>query len=145
MGQLCSTANIASNLAQCQTLVRKAVAAGAKVLFILFHLWVLMVLMCCQALFLPEASDYISSTAAESISLARSVQDSEFVIGLQKEAREANLHINVGIHEPAQGDKVKNTLVWINDKGDITQRYQKVHLFDVDIKGGPVLKESAYV
>ncbi|KAI9932925.1 hypothetical protein ASPWEDRAFT_33925 [Aspergillus wentii DTO 134E9] len=127
VGQLCSTANIASNLAQCQTLVRKAVAAGAK------------------ALFLPEASDYISSTAAESISLARSVQDSEFVIGLQKEAREANLHINVGIHEPAQGDKVKNTLVWINDKGDITQRYQKVHLFDVDIKGGPVLKESASV
>jgi len=75
--------------------------------------------------------------------LARSVNDSEFVLGLQKEAEQANLHINVGIHEPAQGGKVKNTLVWINEKGDITQRYQKVHLFDVDIKGGPVLKESA--
>ncbi|EYE92722.1 carbon-nitrogen hydrolase family protein [Aspergillus ruber CBS 135680] len=127
VGQLCSTASMNANLAQCQTLVRKAVAAGAK------------------ALFLPEASDYIGSSAAETVSLAHSVQDSEFVLGLQKEAQQANLHINVGIHEPAQGGRVKNTVVWINEKGDITQRYQKVHLFDVDIKGGPMLKESASV
>lgn len=127
VGQLCSTANMAANLAQCQTLARKAVAAGAK------------------ALFLPEASDYIASSPAESISLARPVQDSEFVLGLQREAQQGNLHINVGIHEPAPDGRIKNTLVWINEKGVITQRYQKVHLFDVDIKGGPVLKESASV
>ena len=94
-------------------------------------------------LFLPEASDYIGSSAAETVSLARSVQDSEFVRGLQKEAREKNLHINVGIHEPAQGGRVKNTLVWINEQGDIVQRYQKTHLFDVNIKGGPTLTESS--
>ncbi|RAH72053.1 carbon-nitrogen hydrolase family protein [Aspergillus aculeatinus CBS 121060] len=127
VGQLCSTASLAANLAQCQTLVRKAAAAGAK------------------ALFLPEASDYIGSSPAETISLARSVQDSEFVLGLQKEAQLAKLHINVGIHEPASNDRTKNTLIWIDDKGSIIQRYQKVHLFDVDIKGGPVLKESASV
>lgn len=96
-----------------------------------------------QALFLPEASDYISSSAAESLSLVRSVQESEFVLGLQKEAQLSKLHINVGIHEPALGGKVKNTLIWIDDNGAITQRYQKVHLFDVEIKNGPVLKESA--
>ncbi|KAK2760836.1 Carbon-nitrogen hydrolase [Arachnomyces sp. PD_36] len=119
---------MAGNLAQCQILVRKAVAAGAK------------------ALFLPEASDYIGSSPSETISLARSVQDSEFVLGLQKEARSSRLPINVGIHEPAQGgEKVKNTLIWIDEHGDITQRYQKVHLFDVDIKDGPVLKESRSV
>ncbi|CBF75679.1 carbon-nitrogen hydrolase family protein [Aspergillus nidulans FGSC A4] len=127
VGQLCSTANISSNLAQCRTLVRKAVEAGAK------------------ALFLPEAADYIGSSPAETISLARPVQESEFVLGLQSEARDNNLHINVGIHEPAANGRVKNTLIWIDDKGYITQRYQKVHLFDVDIKGGPVLKESSSV
>ncbi|PLN85362.1 nitrilase-like protein [Aspergillus taichungensis] len=127
VGQLCSTASASANLAQCQILVRKAVAAGAK------------------ALFLPEASDYIASSPAESISLARSVNESEFVLGLQREAQQAELHINVGIHEPAADGKVKNTLVWINEKGLITQRYQKIHLFDVDIKDGPVLKESASV
>ncbi|KAI9045675.1 carbon-nitrogen hydrolase family protein [Aspergillus affinis] len=127
VGQLCSTASMTANLAQCQILVRKAVAAGAK------------------ALFLPEAADYIGSSAAETVSLARSVQESEFVLGLQEEARQAKLHINVGIHEPAPGGRVKNTLVWIDEKGVISQRYQKIHLFDVDIKDGPVLKESASV
>lgn len=71
------------------------------------------------------------------------MQSSEFVLGLQKEAQQASLPINVGIHEPAQDGRVKNTLIWINEKGDIAQRYQKIHLFDVDIKGGPVLKESS--
>ncbi|KAJ9323853.1 hypothetical protein DTO027B5_7656 [Paecilomyces variotii] len=128
VGQLCSTASMASNLAQCQVLVRKAVAAGAK------------------ALFLPEASDYISSSAAESLSLVRSVQENEFVLGLQREARQSKLPINVGIHEPAQGGKkVKNTLIWIDEDGEISQRYQKIHLFDVEIKDGPVLKESMSV
>jgi predicted amidohydrolase len=56
------------------------------------------------------------------------------------------LAINVGVHEPAEGGKrLKNSLLWIDENGDITQRYQKVHLFDVDIVGGPRLKESEYV
>ncbi|KAL4920232.1 carbon-nitrogen hydrolase [Aspergillus aurantiobrunneus] len=127
VGQLCSTANISANLAQCRILVRKAVEAGAK------------------ALFLPEAADYIGSSPAETISLAREVEDNIFVLGLQSEARDGDLHINVGIHEPASNGRVKNTLIWIDNKGDITQRYQKLHLFDVDVKGGPVLKESSSV
>ena len=95
---------------------------------------------------MPEASDYIASSAAETVSLARSIRDSEFVLGLQKEARSARLPVNVGIHEPAQGGhKVKNTLIWIDQNGDITKRYQKVHLFDVDITGGPVFNESSRV
>ncbi|KAJ5086627.1 hypothetical protein NUU61_007934 [Penicillium alfredii] len=127
VGQLCSTANISLNLTQCQTLVRKAVTAGAKVLF------------------LPEASDYIASSADESYSLAHSQERTDFVSSLQNQARQEKIHINVGIHEAALGNRLKNSLIWIDDKGTITQNYQKVHLFDVDIKGGPVLKESASV
>jgi predicted amidohydrolase len=37
---------------------------------------------------------------------------------------------------------MKNTLLWIDEHGKITQRYQKLHLFDLEIPGGPVMKES---
>ncbi|KAI4203734.1 MAG: hypothetical protein LQ346_001744 [Caloplaca aetnensis] len=112
------------NLLQCRHLVQKAVAAGAK------------------ALFLPEASDYVAPSAAETVSLVQPTSVSPFVLGLQASAKEYGLPISVGIHEPGRGGKVKNTLVWIDEHGQIKQRYQKLHLFDVDIPGGPTLKES---
>jgi predicted amidohydrolase len=40
---------------------------------------------------------------------------------------------------------VKNTLIWIDADGEIKHRYQKLHLFDVEIEGGPVLRESKSV
>ncbi|KAK4154072.1 carbon-nitrogen hydrolase [Chaetomidium leptoderma] len=125
VGQLTSTANIAHNLAQCRILVKKATQAGAK------------------ALFLPEASDYIAGSGEETISLVKPVHESKFVLGLREEARREKLAIHVGVHEPGlDARKVKNTVLWIDEHGEITQRYQKIHLFDVDIKDGPALKES---
>ena len=94
-------------------------------------------------MFLPEASDYIASSAAETISLVKSVNESEFILGIQEEARRTKLAINVGVHEPANsGQRVKNTLLWIDEDGEIVQRYQKLHLFVVEIEGGPVIRES---
>ncbi|EAQ84454.1 hypothetical protein CHGG_08468 [Chaetomium globosum CBS 148.51] len=128
IGQFTSTSDLAHNFAQCRTLVQQATQAGA------------------QALFLPEASDYIAASAAESISLAKPVDQSEFVLALQDEARRWKLPIHVGVHEPAaDGHKLKNTVLWIDERGEIVHRYQKIHLFDVDIEGGPVLKESECV
>ncbi|KAK4987373.1 Carbon-nitrogen hydrolase [Elasticomyces elasticus] len=116
---------MAHNLAQCRTLVQKAAAAGAK------------------ALFLPEACDYVGSSPEESITLAKPVESSPFLQGLRSEARKHSLPINVGVHEPIQdGKKVKNTLLWINEKGDIVQRYQKLHLFEMDVEGDPPMHES---
>lgn len=79
------------------------------------------------------------------MSLATPVHKSEFVLGLREEARREKLPIHVGVHEPGlDANKVKNTVLWIDEHGEITERYQKIHLFDVDIAGGPVLKESKY-
>jgi predicted amidohydrolase len=96
-------------------------------------------------LFLPEASDYIGGSAAETVSLAAPLSQSLFVNGLRAAARAHGIAICVGIHEPSDdGTKVKNCLLWISDSGDISQKYQKIHLFDVDLEDGPRLKESRY-
>lgn len=67
------------------------------------------------------------------------------MLGLQRTARENSLHINVGIHEPTEppSKRIRNTVIWINDAGDIAHRYQKLHMFDIDLRpDGPYIKES---
>ncbi|KAK8250531.1 nitrilase [Phyllosticta capitalensis] len=134
VGQICSMASMAHNVTQCRTLVAKAASLGAK------------------ALFLPEASDYIASSPAETVALAKPIATSPFVLGLQDAARTHRLPIHVGIHEPTevqeheeQKRKVKNTAVWIDEEGVVGHRYQKLHLFDVEVEGGPILRESESV
>lgn len=58
------------------------------------------VLTISQVLFLPEASDYIATSAAESLSLAKTVASSPFVTGLQSAAAKHSLAVHVGIHVP---------------------------------------------
>jgi predicted amidohydrolase len=41
-------------------------------------------------------------------------------------------------------EKVYNTHIVLDDKGDIKALYRKIHLFDVNIPNGPVLQESKY-
>lgn len=101
-----------------------------------------------QALFLPEASDYIGGSQEETVSLCKPTNRSEFVLGLQEDAKKHTLPISVGIHEPSDDPKskrIKNTLIWIDEKGAITSRYQKVHLFDLEVRDrGQVLRHSCY-
>ena len=70
---------------------------------------------------------------------------SPFLLGLREDAKKHSLPISVGVHEPSDDPKnkrMRNTLLWIDEKGEIAQRYAKVHLFDIEIPGGPVMKES---
>lgn len=99
-------------------------------------------------MFLPEASDYIGGSQEETISLCKPASESPFLLGLQQEAKKFSLPISVGVHEPSddpQSHRIKNTLLWINADGEIAQRYQKIHLFDLEIENGPIMRESAII
>ena len=140
-GQFRATSSIAQNLASCIRLLHLAKQAGASILF------------------LPEASDYIGSSWAETTALAQSVATNPFVLGLREKARELSCAICVGVHElveevavgnidadiAGKQGRVRNISLYIDEKGEVVQRYQKLHLFDVDIQGGPRMRESAYV
>ncbi|KAI0381593.1 carbon-nitrogen hydrolase [Hypomontagnella monticulosa] len=144
IGQICSSNSMVHNLEQCVKLVGQAAAAGAKILF------------------LPEASDYIGSSAAESLSLAEPIHRSPFVAGLRSAAATHKLSIHVGIHVPdfffsaaltlkalEQGTqdkqepelKLYNRTILINPDGSIARNasYDKLHLFDYP---DAALKES---
>jgi len=69
-------------------------------------------------------------------------KDVSLMDGLRTIARASNLWISGGgIHESIQ-DKVYNTDLIINEKGNLVQKYRKIHLFDVSIPGSVELKES---
>jgi beta-ureidopropionase len=126
VGQLCSSSNVVANANIVKKIIHKAIGQKAQVLF------------------LPEATDYIAKDASHSIQLA-SQTNSSFLKIIRDELLQlkSNLYISVGIHEPsANANRVQNNQVWINPKGDILQTYQKIHLFDVEIANGPILKES---
>lgn len=94
---------------------------------------------------MPEAADYISHGPQESFELCTSVDKSVLVLGLQESAKKHSLPISVGIHEPSDdpdSKKIKNTLIWIDENGEIAQRYQKLHLFDMNQVNGPTMMES---
>ncbi|KAI6778789.1 carbon-nitrogen hydrolase [Emericellopsis cladophorae] len=126
IGQLCSTGSLKSNLDQCVKLATKASQGGAKILF------------------LPEASDYIASSAQESLALAVPQAMSPFVAGLCDTAKQHGLAIHVGIHAPCPSiqDKLVNRALYIQEDGSINDAatYDKLHVFDYGS-----LRESATV
>ncbi|KDN37024.1 putative NIT2-nitrilase [Tilletiaria anomala UBC 951] len=141
VGQMCSTGQPLANLNAAVSIISRAAAAGAA------------------AVFLPEATDFIAP-ASHVPALTRSAENRAFVDGLRDAARRHGVEISVGIHEPpasspsdsdsdaqVQDDKHRkgrcyNTQLLIGSDGNDVQRYRKLHLFDVDIKGGLKILES---
>lgn len=66
---------------------------------------------------------------------------------MQKEAKDNKIAITAGIHEPGEkgSGKIKNTAIWIDEEGELVQRYQKLHLFDMELTNGPHAHEGEYV
>jgi len=126
IGQLTSTANLRANGRQVAALIESAYNSR------------------CEALFLPEASDYIAGSPAETVALAKPLQESPFYLEIKAALKKFPLSVSVGFHEPTEppSNRVRNTLLWLNPQGEVVNRYQKIHLFNADIPNGPILRES---
>lgn len=138
VGQLCSSSCLNRNLEIVKSLIRRAIDKDARVIFF------------------PEATDYIARNADHSKELAE--KSPGFVESLRAEIKalcskaSKKIDVAIGVHLPptasevASGEeRVKNVLLYINHLGDIVQSYQKLHLFDVDVSNGPIMKESRSV
>ncbi|GFS80660.1 nitrilase and fragile histidine triad fusion protein NitFhit [Nephila pilipes] len=127
--QLNCTADRKRNFETCKDLINKAASHNAKMVF------------------LPECFDHVGESRAQSIELSETL-DGPLMSEYKKLAAEQSLWLSLGgFHEKdliKDPDRVFNTHVLINPRGEIASIYRKVHLFDIDIAGGIRLKESDY-
>jgi predicted amidohydrolase len=126
--QLRSTHDLAANLAKCAELTGEAVADGA------------------QLVVLPECFSFLGRTERDKLEVAEAMDgDGPVMTALRGLAAKHGVWIvGGGTPERVPGDarRTYNTALVIDPRGELATRYRKIHLFDVDIPGGAVLRES---
>lgn len=161
VGQICSRNNVARNLAVCRSVLARAAAAGAQFVC----LPEAADYICpsdegqstLQARPLANADRSMHICYDTVVKLAQTLDDNSFVRGIQEQAKQSKVWVSVGIHElpsssssssstqtNGQQDKprVYNTQCLISPEGKLASVYRKLHLFDVNFKGGMQTSES---
>ena len=96
-------------------------------------------------LFTPEMSGLLDSNRERMRPKVRSEADDVVLGAVRAAAREAGLWVHLGslaLNGEAGGKLVNRSFV-IDDTGDVRARYDKIHLFDVDLPTGESWRESA--
>ena len=97
-----------------------------------------------------ECFDFVGLSAADSWRLSSSLEDSNFVASVRQTAKDNAIWVSLGgMHRRPTGveaslEKVFNSHVVVDDVGEIRSVYDKLHLFSVDIQGGPTLDENRF-
>ena len=128
--QMCSTDDVAKNLAVARKLIGQAAAAGAALIG------------------LPENFAYLGSDRDHRLSIAEPLdrnEDGPLLREMRQAARESRAWLLLGgFPEQLTDDpqRIGNTSVLLDPEGTIRARYRKMHLFDVQIPGGQRFSES---
>jgi deaminated glutathione amidase len=128
--QVRSTDDLRGNLAICGALTGQAAADGA------------------QLVVLPECFSFLGRSEGDKLAVAESLDGEPAgpVVGALRElaTRHGIWVVGGGTPERVPGDarRAHNTAIVVDPRGAIVARYRKIHLFDVDIPGGAVLRES---
>jgi predicted amidohydrolase len=126
--QLRSTHDLGANLARCSELTAQAAAEGARLVV------------------LPECFSFLGRSEGEKLAISEDLEGKGPVMTALRElaTRHGVWLVGGGTPERVAGDPRRsfNTAVAIDPHGDLVGRYRKIHLFDIDIPGGAVLRES---
>ena len=124
--QITSTTSVDRNAELIEPLVREAAAKGA------------------QLISLPEVVNLVDIRKGRSIREAR-IETEDPCLNLLKElAAELKVWIHAGslAIKLEDDDRMANRAYMIDDQGEIRARYDKIHMFDVDLEGGESYRES---
>jgi predicted amidohydrolase len=126
--QMSSTGDLAQNLGQAEALIHEAADRGARIAA------------------LPENFAFMGSDK-ERAGVAQPL-DGPITTRLKQIAKDRSLVLVGGSFLEAHPDtpgKPFNTSVIIDPRGEIAGVYRKIHLFDVDLPGSPVYRESDHI
>ena len=114
------------NLDQGAKLIREAAARGASFI---------------QT---PEVSNMMQTDRIALFENLQSEDDDHSLAAYRDLARELRIHLNIGsLALQATPDRAVNRSFLIGPSGDILARYDKIHMFDIDLGGGESYRESA--
>ncbi|XP_014512478.1 nitrilase-like protein 2 isoform X1 [Vigna radiata var. radiata] len=93
----------------------------------------------------PEAFSYVGTKDGDSLSVAQPL-DGPIMNQYCSLARESSIWLSLGGFQEKGSDPqhLCNTHVIVDETGKIRSSYRKIHLFDVDVPGGRVYKESSF-
>lgn len=95
-------------------------------------------------LFTPEMSGMLDRDRERAIGSARREDEDQVLAAVCNAAREAGIWIHLGsLALKGDGDKLVNRGFVIDRSGEVRARYDKIHLFDVDLPTGESWRESA--
>lgn len=123
--QMCTGRDVARNLAEMSRLVREAAAMGA------------------QYVQTPEVSVLMEPERARLFVETRPESGNPAVAHCQALARELKIWLHLGsMGVLVKPDKIANRSFLFSPEGRIAARYDKIHMFDVDLPGGESYRES---
>ncbi|HUE45077.1 MAG TPA: carbon-nitrogen hydrolase family protein [Aestuariivirgaceae bacterium] len=122
--QLCAGTDMAANAEAVCASVREACALGAE--FIVT----------------PEMTNVIEARRDALLGKVAEEATDPVVAALRELAVEKAIHILIGSVALKSGDKLVNRSLLVAPDGAIASRYDKIHMFDVDLDGGESYRES---
>lgn len=123
--QMRSTRSVERNIADFEALAREAIARGATFL---------------QS---PEMSNLVERSRADLFAKISTEDADPFLAAARALADEKKVTIHLGSLAIREGEKIANRGFLIGPDGGIVARYDKLHLFDVDLPNGESWRESA--
>lgn len=95
-------------------------------------------------LFTPEMSGMLDRDRERALGKAQAERDDNVLKAVRDAAREAGIWVHLGsLALKGESGKLVNRGFVIDNKGEVRARYDKIHLFDVDLPTGESWRESA--
>lgn len=123
--QLCSGTDIAENIAVVSGLIREAANEGADFIAT------------------PEMTHLVQKDKADLLASLYPEESDPGLMSLRRLAEELDIHLLIGSLAILSGEKASNRCFLIDPEGQITARYNKIHLFDAQVSDTERYRESA--